>query len=464
MALTATRPTKALSVFSLVMINVIAVASLRSLPFSAQFGTSLIFYYLLIAVLIFFPVALITAELATTWPKSGGIYLWVREAFGPKCGFLVIWLQWVYNLVWFPAILAVIATFCNYLLNPIGEANTTFVMFICLAVFWFATIGNLFGMQVSGWISSVCSIIGTIIPMIGIMCLGVWWIFVERNTPQISLTWGSIVPKVTNISDLALVSTLIFGLMGLEMSAVHVRDVQNPRHDYPVAIKYSTVIILAILLFGSLIIAAVVPAVELNLVTGVVQAFGYFCDAMHMAWILPTIVLAILIGSVGTLAAWIIGPSKGLLVAAQEDNLPKIFAKTNKKGVPVMILFLQGIIVSLLSTLFILMPTAESAYVILTQLTAILALLMYVLMFTAAIRLRYKHPNITRPYKIPGGNFGMWVVGLLGGGSSFIAMLLGFLPPSQIEIYDPQVYQLLLVFGVILFCSPAFFIHRQAKN
>ena len=215
MAFTSIRPTKALSVFSLVMINVIAVASLRSLPFSAQFGTSLIFYYLLIAVLIFFPVALITAELATTWPKSGGIYLWVREAFGPKCGFLVIWLQWVYNLVWFPAILAVIATFCAYLLNPDGEANTTFLMLICLLVFWLATIGNLFGMQVSGWISAVCSIVGTIIPMIGIMCLGIWWLFVEHNTPQISLTWGAIIPKITNVGDLALVSTLIFGLMGL---------------------------------------------------------------------------------------------------------------------------------------------------------------------------------------------------------------------------------------------------------
>ena len=73
------------------MINIIAVDSLRTLPFSAKFGSSLIFYYLACAVLFFIPVALVTAELATAWPKNGGIYVWVREAFGARFGFLVIW-------------------------------------------------------------------------------------------------------------------------------------------------------------------------------------------------------------------------------------------------------------------------------------------------------------------------------------------------------------------------------------
>jgi len=464
MTITSGRSAKVLSVFSLVMINVIAVASLRTLPISAQFGSSLIFYYALFAVLIFFPVALITAELATTWPKSGGIYLWVREAFGHKWGFLVIWLQWVYNLVWYPTILATIAAIMAYLIDPSGKTNSLVIAVTCLLIFWVATIGNLFGMQVSGWISTICSIVGTIVPMLGIMALGVWWIFVEQHTSQVSLSWGSIVPKINSLSDLALVTGLIFGLMGLEMSAVHVQDVQHPKHDYPAALKYSCWIILSTLLICSLVVAMVVPGDDLNIVTGVVQAFQYFCDAMYMPWMLPAIAVAILIGSIGTIAAWIIGPTKGLLVAAQEGNLPKIFAASNTKGVPIMLLFIQGIIVSLLSTLYVLLPTVESAYVILSQLTAILALLMYVLMFSAAVRLRYKHPDITRPYKIPGGKLGIWVVGLLGGVSSFLAMLLGFVPPSQIFIQDPISYQLLLVGGVVLFCIPAFFVHRRNKK
>jgi len=81
------KPKRVLSVFSLVMINVIAVDSLRSLPISAAYGFSIVFYYLLAAILFFVPVALIAAELATAWPETGGLYVWVREAFGRRWGF-----------------------------------------------------------------------------------------------------------------------------------------------------------------------------------------------------------------------------------------------------------------------------------------------------------------------------------------------------------------------------------------
>lgn len=455
---------RVLSVFSLVMINVIAVDSLRTLPLSAKFGPPLVFYYLVLAIFFFIPVALITAELATTWPKNGGIYVWVREAFGHGMGFLVIWLQWVYNLVWYPAILATIALIFSYLIDPLGSASPLMTVGIVLVVFWFATLGNFFGMRVSGLISTVCSIIGTILPMFGIICLGTWYILTKHGVPQIQLNMQTIVPHIDSISDLSLITTIIFGLMGLEMSAVHAQEVKNPKHDYPTALTYSSIIIVITLLLGSLSVALVVPTYDLNIVTGVVQAFNYFCIELGAPWLLPGIAIAIIIGAIGSIAAWIIGPTKGLLVAAQEDNLPKMFAITNSKGVPVAILILQGIVVSLLSLLYILLPSIETAYLILTQLTAILALLMYVLMFVAAITLRYKKPDVIRPFKIPFGNVGIWVIGTVGAITSFIAMSLGFVPPSQIAIGDPFLYQLLLVCGVALFCLPAFFIHKRTKR
>ncbi len=110
---------KPLGVFSLVMINVIAVDSLRTLPISAHYGSSIIFYYLLAAITFFIPAALVTAELATGWPTKGGIYAWVKEAFGAKVGFLIIWLQWIYNIVWYPTILSFVAVTIAYLIKPI---------------------------------------------------------------------------------------------------------------------------------------------------------------------------------------------------------------------------------------------------------------------------------------------------------------------------------------------------------
>ncbi len=205
---------RVLSVFSLVMINVIAVDSLRTLPLSAKFGSPLVFYYLLIAVLFFFPVALVTAELATTWPKNGGIYVWVREALGHKMGFLVIWLQWVYNLVWYPAILATIALIFSYLVDPFAPASPISMVLIALGVFWLATLGNFFGMQVSSWISTISSVVGTIVPMLGIILLGAWWIFSADGLPQVNLHWRAMLPEIKGFGDLALITTIIFGLMG----------------------------------------------------------------------------------------------------------------------------------------------------------------------------------------------------------------------------------------------------------
>jgi len=78
---------RSLSVFSLIMINIIAIDSLRNIPAAAEYGFSILFYYAVAATTFFIPSALVSAELATGWPKTGGVYIWVREAFGPHWGF-----------------------------------------------------------------------------------------------------------------------------------------------------------------------------------------------------------------------------------------------------------------------------------------------------------------------------------------------------------------------------------------
>ncbi len=93
---------KTLSVFSLVMINVIAVDNLRSLPASAEYGFSLVFYYLLSALLFMVPTALVSAELATGWPQyRRNVYLDQRSVW-QKNGFHALWLLWIYNVSGFP--------------------------------------------------------------------------------------------------------------------------------------------------------------------------------------------------------------------------------------------------------------------------------------------------------------------------------------------------------------------------
>ncbi len=446
---------KPLGVFSLVMINVIAVDNLRSLTAGAEYGFALVFFYILAALLFFIPTILVAAELATGWPTTGGVYVWVREAFGTRWGFLTIWIQWIYNVVWYPTIFAFIAGIFAYLINPALANNKIFMLSVILSAYWGMTLLNCLGLKISHLMSTLGALIGTIFPMLLIAILGISWLYLG-NPSQIHFTLHDFFPSLSNMHNLAFLTNVLFGLMGMEMSAVHAGDVKNPARDYPRALFYSTLIILATLIFSCLAITIVIPNKELNLVSGLIDAFGVFFKAYHMDWFIPIISILIILGSLGGAAVWIIGPARGLLVASHDGNLPKFFERRNKKNMPVGILLIQGIIVTVLCTVFLIMPSVNSSYWVLSNLTAQLGLLFYILMFSAAIRLRYKHAHIERAFKIPGGLPGIWIVGSIGIFTCISAVILGFLPPSQVSVGKIASYEAILIFGIIGCCLPPF--------
>jgi amino acid transporter len=123
----------------------------------------------------------------------------------------------------------------------------------------------------------------------------------------------------------------------------------------------------------------------------------------------------------------------------------------------------QAIIVTILATVFLFMPSVNSSYWILVALASILYMVMYVLMMIAAIRLRYKHPNIQRAYQVPGGIKGLWGICLLGITGSALGFFLGFLPPSQLDTGSLIYFESFLIGGTILFCVLPLIIYRFKK-
>ena len=455
-AVTSSRP-KILSVFSLVMINVIAVDSLRTLPISAELGFSLVFFYLIAALLFFIPTALVAAELATGWPATGGIYIWVREAFGERIGFFIIWLQWIYNVVWYPTMLAFIAATMAYLINPALANNKTYLLTCVLSMFWLSTIVNCFGMRLSSWVSATGAIVGTLLPMTLIIILGGIWAWTGRPE-HVQFTWHAFYPEFSNLRNLVFFTAVLFGLLGLEMSAVHAGDVKNPQRDYPRALLYSAIIILVTLVLSSLAIAMVVPKDQLSLVSGLIDAFDVFFKAYHMPWMLPVIAIMIIIGGLSGVAAWVIGPTKGLLIAARDGEIPEFFSRVTKKGVPINILLTQAVFMTIICSVFLLIPSVAASYLLLSEMTAQLALLVYIFMFAAVIRLRYSKANTKRTYKIPGGKVGVWLVSSMGIGTCFVAIILGFIPPPQVALDNIWNYEFILITGVVVFCLLPFLI------
>jgi len=453
---------RVLSVFSLVMINVIAVDSLRGLPISAEYGFSLVFFYLIGAIIFFIPTALVAAELATGWPSTGGIYVWVKEAFGVQCGFFTIWMQWIYNVVWYPTILAFIAGTIAYLIDPTLVHSLTYMLTSVLILFWSATLVNLMGMKVSSMVSTIGAIVGTIVPMIFIIVLGIIWVALG-NPVQIEFTQKALLPDLSELGNLPFFSAILFGLIGLEMSAVHAEEVKNPAKDYPKALLISALIILITIILSSLAIAIVIPHDQIDLVEGLINAFGIFFTTFNIPWMIPVIGVLIIIGGLGGVSTWVIGPTKGLLAATRDGITPPVFHKVNKKGSPVTILLLQGIVFTLLCSVFLIMPSVNTSYWVLSALAAQLALMVYIVMFAAAIRLRYKKPHIERAYKIPFGNVGIWIVCGVGILACIGTILIGFIPPSNVDAGNILTYESILIFGIIFFSLPPFIIYKFRK-
>ncbi len=441
-----------LNLFHIVMINVIAVDSIRTLPFSAEYGLSLIFYYVIAIIMFFIPSALVSAELGTGWPHTGGLYIWIREAFGHKVGLIIIWLNWIYNLAWYPTIMTLIAGVCAYIFNPELAENKLYITTVILILFWSSTYLSCHGMKVSSLISSIGATIGTLIPMASIILLCATYLLFGHQS-QTPLSWKELLPSIDALDKLAYFSNVLFGLIGLEMVATHAQEMKHPQKDYPKALCLSVFIITISIILSSLAIAVIVPHNKLNLVTGILQAFSIILKTFNMPFLIPLVAICIILGSLSCVSAWIIGPTKGIMVASKDGCLPKFFTKTNKHNVPTGALFLQAIIVTFLCLVFTLMPTVNASFWMLSIITAQLAMIVYIVLFAASIKLHYHKKEVSRSFKIPGGSIGIWVTALLGISISLFSIIAGFMPPKNIQIDNILFYEFFLIFGMLILIS-----------
>ncbi len=459
---------KTLNVFTLAMINVAAIVSLRGLPAEAVYGLSSIFYYIFAAVCFLIPVSLVSAELGTGWSEKGGVFRWVGEALGPGFGFLAIFLQWLQNTIWFPTVLTFAAVSVAFIgLDQSTDialaSNRYYTLGIVLAVYWGATIMNFFGVKLSGAISKWGVLIGTMIPGVTIIILGlVYWL--TGNKVEMPISADALIPDLTDFNNLALAVSIFLFYAGMEMSAVHVTEVKDPKKNYPKAIFIAAFITVTLFILGTLAIGVIIPPKEINLTQSLLIAYNDVFALFHLEILGSVIAIFLAFGVFGQVSTWIAGPSKGLLAVGKAGYLPPVLQKINKHGIQVNILIMQAIIVTLLSIMFVLLPSVQAAYQILTALSITLYLIMYVLLFVTFIKLRITQPQVERTFKVPGGVFGMAMIGGLGLLASVAAFLFGFLPPSQINVGSSFNWIMILIGGNIIGVSIPFIIYSLRKS
>ena len=454
-----------ISVLALVLLITGAIDSIRNLPATALFGSSLIFFFAFSALVFLIPVALVSAELSSTWSEEeGGIYSWVKHAFGETAAFFTIWLQWINTMVWYPTILSFIAGTLAYLINPELAQNKYYLIAVILVVFWSLTLLGLAGLRASAAFASFCAVVGMIIPMGFIIILAIIWL-IKGNPLAINLSFSHWIPHWKDSQSWVSLTAIMTSFLGMELAAVHVRNVRDPQHNFPRAMFFSVCLILTTMILGSLAIAFVLPQEKISLVDGVMQAFNNFFQAYHLNFLMPVIVVLLLLGSLGSMVNWIISPAKGLLLAADNGFLPHWLYRLNRHGIASRILLLQAVLVTLLCSGFLLFPSVNAIYWLFTDLSTELYVIMYLFMFIAAWRLKGKFSHLTRPFTIPGGRLGYYLICMLGLTGCIITLIVGFIPPeSSMDIGGANRFRLVFASGILIMILPAFLLYLRKKK
>ncbi|EGP4846708.1 MULTISPECIES: amino acid permease [Enterococcus] len=457
------RGTKKLSLISFFAITASMVMTVYEYPTFATSKMNLVFYLLVGGFLWFIPVALCSAEMATIegWEK-GGLYTWVSKTLGRKWGFAAIFFQWFQITVGFITMIYFIVGALSYALNwPDLNTNVWLKLIGTLLIFWLITISQFGGTKNTVKIAKIGFFVGILATGFLLFALSIIYI-VQGNPIKVSFGKDAWIPDFTKINTLVVFVSFILAYAGVESSASHVKDMENPGKDYPMAILMLVISTIILDTLGGATVAATIPQDQLSLDTGVVQAYSYLIHQFGgEEWIVRIISIVICLGVIAEIATWVIGPSTAMLEAAKNGLLPKQMTKVNKHNVPINIVLIQGIIVSIWAVVLTLGGGgANLSFFVAMALTVCIYLVAYVLLFLSYIKLVRKNDNLKRAYHIPGGKkvkIGVAIIGLF---VSIFAFFISFFPPNDIGYGKGGTYLTILIISWLIILSIPFLIYK----
>ncbi|MCL2732695.1 MAG: APC family permease [Actinomycetia bacterium] len=433
-----------LSWLTLALMTTASVASLRAAPTMAVYGLACVFLYLVPAVVFLLPTALVSAELASGW--SGGVYRWVSEGLSKPLGFLAVWCQFAMTIFYYPSLLAFVASTLAYVIDPRLAANGLYTAIVIMVLYWTGVWVSSRGTKALAGLSSWGLIIGTLIPGALLVVLGMVFLG-QGNASAAPMTASHLFPAWTGLASLVLIVNNFLSYSGMEMNAVHVSSLKNPAKEYPKSMFMAMGLVLLIFILPALAISWVVPGNQLSLTAGVMQAFDAFFSHFHVGWLTPVVAVMLVAAALGGMLTWLAGPSKGLLeISRQEGYLPPYLQQLNRNGIQQNILVTQGVVTTVIALMYALVPNVSNVYWIFSTITTQVYLIVYLLMFVAAIRLRRTRPDHPRGYRVPALT-AVCVVGLL---ASVAALVIGFVPPSQFGSGSVGAYVAIIGGGLVI--------------
>ena len=423
---------------------------------TAAIGNQQYFWWIFLLIAFCLPYGMITAELGTSYPSEGGMYDWVKRAFGPKWAGRVAWNYWVNFPLWIASLAVAVTDIVAGMFNI--ELSIWMLLIIQLAYVWLVTY---LSTQRIGESKTVVNL-GTafkIVLLLGIGLLGIYTVIKTGESANPITGVGDLFPSF-DLASWSFISIILFNFMGFEVVGTWTDDMDDPKKDIPKA-----------LIFGGLLMAIfyVLPATGFNIALSpevvsnmdpenVVEVLTALFTAVGLS--AATIKLFVIVAGlmfiytfVANIASWSFGVNEVAKYAAEDGSMPKAFIPVNKDGVPYKAAIINGIVASIIVVGGIIAnavnPDFGASFSLFFCLSWITLLISYAPMFLAFLKLRATDTKTKRVYKVPGGNLvitiATWVpfvILVLG----IIFTLFGDFTPEYIADSKPLYYGVILSF------------------
>lgn len=400
---------KVLKGLDMTLFTVCAILVMDTLAPSAAIGTSSISWWLITLVLFFIPYGLITAELGTTYPEQGGLYIWVKKAFGEKWAARTTWLYWINVALWMPSVYILFAGMFAQLFFP--DMSLWMQIGIGIIMTWITVWIGCIKMDTGKWVPNIGALIKALIMVvIGVGAI----IYATRNGVANDLSFSNLLPEWN--AGLAFLPVIVYNFMGFELMSGASEEMKNPGKDIPRAIITAGALIAVFYLLGTVGMLLALPVENIGLISGIIDTLQILLGTTGIGGAVVIILgIAALYSFLANMVTWTMGANRTAAEAAKENELPAIFGKEHPTyKTPTGAFIITGIVSTVVIILYgFFAGSAEDLFWTLFAFSSMVFLLPYLALFPAFLKLRRTDANVERPYKVPGGKVLAWIFAVI---------------------------------------------------
>lgn len=401
---------------------------------AASVGPSVFGWWLLIILLFVIPYVFIVCELSSAFPGEGGIYEWTLRGMGSKNAARVSWYYWINVPFWIPSVYLICGGMLSELFWP--DMSIWGMIAIAIVMVW-ATVFVANASMDTGKLVNTIGGISKVAIMIA-FAVGGYMLIGNGSEPAVELTLETMKPSMG--ASFIYAPTLIYMFLGVETVACLGSNIKNPERNLPLGILIAIAIIVVLYWFATSSMILAIPQEDLSLVGGLVQTLQILFGHTGLGNVVTiTLSLLAVLGLFTYIIPWIMAASRAAVEAANAQEMPAIFAVTNKNGSPFGSNILTGVISTAALIIYGFMAgSADDLFWSLFAFANFLLFITYFFFFISFVRLRTLEPEAKRPFKIPGGKGVAYIVAIIPAILLLFACLLFVFPDILTGVIDWQ--------------------------